>query len=72
MVARIKNYSNWNSGKFAYVGGNWNNGLNAGAFYFNLNNSASNSNTNIGASLSFLDYTHNNNICCSHGAKASS
>ena len=34
---------------FAYVGGNWNNGSNCGAFYANLNNTPSNTNTNIGA-----------------------
>lgn len=33
------------------VGGNWNNGSNAGLFYFNANNSSSNSNGNIGARL---------------------
>ena len=37
--------------KDALVGGNWNNTTNAGAFYVNLNNTASNTNTNIGASL---------------------
>jgi hypothetical protein len=30
-------------------GGNWNNGLQAGSFYWNLNNAASNANRNIGA-----------------------
>jgi len=29
-------------------GGNWNNGSNAGAFYLNLNNTPTNTNTNIG------------------------
>ena len=33
------------------VGGNWNNGSSAGLFYFNANNSSSNSNGNIGARL---------------------
>lgn len=37
----------------AIVGGNWNNDLNAGPFYVNLNNDASNTNTNIGAALSY-------------------
>lgn len=37
------------------VGGNWNNGGKAGLFYFNANNTASNSNTNVGARL--LDYS---------------
>lgn len=32
-----------------YVGGNWSNRLNAGLFYFNANNTSSNSNSNIGA-----------------------
>lgn len=32
----------------AIRGGNWNNGSNAGVFYLNLNNAASNTNTNIG------------------------
>jgi hypothetical protein len=31
------------------VGGNFNNGSNAGLFYWNLNNSPSNANINIGA-----------------------
>ena len=30
------------------VGGNWNNTLNAGPWYFNANNSATNTNSNIG------------------------
>ena len=38
---------------FAYVGGNWNNDLNCGPFYANLYNSATNSNTNIGAAQSY-------------------
>lgn len=33
------------------VGGNWNNRSNAGLFYFNGNNSTSNSNSNIGAHM---------------------
>ena len=33
------------------LGGNWNNGTNAGAFYFNCNNAFSNSNLNYGAHL---------------------
>lgn len=36
------------------LGGNWNNGANAGAFYFNLNNAASNSDRNIGTHLLHL------------------
>lgn len=37
----------------AYVGGNWNNDLNCGPFYANLYNAPSNTNTNIGAALSY-------------------
>ena len=37
----------------AYVGGNWNNDLNCGPFYANLYNDPSNTNTNIGAALSY-------------------
>ena len=33
----------------AYVGGNFNNGLNDGLFYWNYRNGSSNSNWNIGA-----------------------
>ena len=32
----------------AHFGGNWNNGLNAGLSYWNLNNNSSNTNINIG------------------------
>lgn len=32
----------------ALVGGNWNNGANAGLSYWNLNNSSGNANVNIG------------------------
>jgi RNA-directed DNA polymerase len=32
----------------AYVGGNWNNGSNAGLTNWNLNNSSSNTNMNMG------------------------
>lgn len=39
---------------YANVGGNWNNDLNCGPFYANLYNTPSNTNTNIGAALSFL------------------
>lgn len=35
----------------AYYGGNWSNGANAGLFNLNVNNAASNSNTNIGGRL---------------------
>ena len=33
----------------AQFGGNWNNGANAGVFYWNLNNTSSNTNVNIGS-----------------------
>ena len=43
-------YANYNSGwRVLFVGGNWNNGGNAGLFYFNANNSSSDSNSNVGA-----------------------
>lgn len=35
----------------AYHGGNWSNGANAGLFCLNVNNSASNANSNIGGRL---------------------
>ena len=39
-----------------YVGGNWNNGSNAGLLYFNANYASSNSNSNISARLLFTVY----------------
>ena len=42
-----------------YVGGNWNNGSNAGLLQFNANYNSSNSNSNISARLLFSN-THNN------------
>ena len=45
-------YANYNSGwRGLHVGGNWNNGGNAGLFYFNANNSSSDTNSNVGARL---------------------
>lgn len=45
-------YANYNSGwRVLKVGGNWNNGSNAGLFYFNANNTSSNTNSNTGARL---------------------
>ena len=41
-------------GRCVYRGGNWNNGVNAGVFYLNGNNSRSNSNTNIGFRSAFI------------------
>lgn len=40
-----------------YVGGNWNNGTNAGVSYVNANNDLSNSNNNIGSRLNFKTIT---------------
>jgi len=40
--------------RVAHLGGNANNGSNAGAFYVNSNNTASNANANIGRQLSLL------------------
>ena len=51
-VGRLAFDVNSNSGwRVLNVGGNWNNTSNAGLFYFNGNNSSSNTNTNIGARL---------------------
>lgn len=45
-------YAKYNSGwRVLHVGGNWNNGGNAGLFYFNANNSSSDTNSNVGARL---------------------
>ena len=45
-------YANYNSGwRVLHVGGNWLNGGNAGLFYFNANNSSSDTNSNVGARL---------------------
>lgn len=45
-------YANYNSGwRVLHVGGNWNNGGVAGLFYFNANNSSSDTNSNVGARL---------------------
>ena len=45
-------YANYNSGwRVLHVGGTWNNGGNAGLFYFNANNSSSDTNSNVGARL---------------------
>lgn len=40
----------------AIFGGNWNNGSNCGSGYVNLNNAASNSNSNIGGSPLIIIY----------------
>ena len=45
-------YAYYGSGwRVLHVGGDWNNGGNAGLFYFNANNTSSNSNSNVGARL---------------------
>ena len=43
------------------IGGNWNNSSNARCFYWNLNNSTSNRNRNIGGhlcSINLIAFTH--------------
>ena len=50
-VCGVWSNSGWRS---LHVGGNWNNGTNAGVAYANGNNSLDNSNSNIGARLSYL------------------
>jgi hypothetical protein len=42
----------------AAVGGNWNNGSNAGLFYWNLNNASSNANVNYGGRLLIENFMH--------------
>ena len=42
---------NKNIFKITQLGSNWNNGSNAGSFYWNLNNSVGNRNRNIGSQL---------------------
>ena len=45
-------YANYNSGwRVLHVGGNWGLGGDAGLFYFNANNSSSDTNSNVGARL---------------------
>lgn len=44
-------YSSSSGWRVLYVGGNWNNGTNAGLLYFNADNTSSNSNSNISARL---------------------
>lgn len=39
------------NGQWLSNGGNWGHGANAGLFYLNVNNAASNSNSNIGGRL---------------------
>ena len=49
-------------GAIAYHGGNSNNDANVGTWYLNLNNTASNTNWNIGAAHSWLA-TSNHELC---------
>ena len=47
-------YANYNSGwRVLHVGGNWNNGGDAGLFYFDASNTSSNTNSSVGARLLF-------------------
>ena len=47
-------YANYNSGwRVLHVGGNWNNGGNAGLFYFGAGGSSSGSSSYVGARLLF-------------------
>ena len=47
-------YANYNSGwRVLLVGGNWNNGGNAGLFYFGASYPSSNSHSSVGARLLF-------------------
>lgn len=51
-------YANYNSGwRVLHVGGNWNNGGNAGLFYFNANNASSDTNSNVGARLLVFSFS---------------
>ena len=47
-------YANYNSGwRVLFVGGNWNNGGNAGLFYFGAYSSSSGASSSVGARLLF-------------------
>jgi len=48
-----KDYSNLNADHLPNFSGNWNNDLNAGTFYLNVNYSTSNSNANLSGHLKF-------------------
>ena len=52
-IQKKKDYSNLYTSKVTKFSGKWNNTDNTGTFYFNLNNTSSNSNTNITAHLTF-------------------
>ena len=48
-------YANYNSGwRVLFVGGNWNNGGNAGVFNSNLNHPCSNANGNLGGRSAYF------------------
>lgn len=49
--------------RLAIVGGNWNNTLLDGPFTSNLNNTASNANTNNGAAQSYLSFDDSHTKC---------
>ena len=53
-VSNKSDNANMNASRLAHTSGNYSNGANAGAFYLNVNNSTSNSNTNIGSHLTFF------------------
>jgi hypothetical protein len=53
MIFLILDYRNLYTGNLPITSGNWNNTSNAGTFYFNCNNSTSNTNSNITTSLTF-------------------
>lgn len=55
-----------------HVGGNWNNGANAGSFAVNLNNDSSNTNQNVGSRSARFQHTplpddggHSKPVTCS-------
>lgn len=50
----INNTKQGLTGLTALLGGNWNNGVNAGTFYWNLNNAASTVNRNISSQAFFV------------------
>ena len=55
-------YSRWLDLRVVAVGGNSNNGGNAGVFYVNANNSSGNRNTNIGRQLSLLSRLYSSTL----------
>lgn len=53
-VSNKSDNANVNASRLAHTSGNYSDGANAGAFHLNVNNSTSNSNTNIGSHLTFF------------------